>query len=44
MDFNVSADPPHVVEFRNEVAAWLAEQFKGLWPPALVGFLVDARG
>jgi alkylation response protein AidB-like acyl-CoA dehydrogenase len=29
MDFNVSADPPHVVEFRNEVAAWLAEQFKG---------------
>src|SRR2546422_11632649 len=29
MDFNVSADPPHVVEFRNEIAAWLAEQFKG---------------
>ena len=29
MDFNVSADPPQVVEFRNEVAAWLAEQFKG---------------
>ena len=29
MDFNVSADPPHVVEFRNEVAAWLAEQSKG---------------
>ena len=29
MDFNVSADPPHVVEFRNEVAAWMAEQFKG---------------
>ena len=29
MDFNVSADPPHVVEFRNEVVAWMAEQFKG---------------
>ena len=29
MDFNVSADPPHVVEFRKEVAAWMAEQFKG---------------
>ena len=29
MDFNVSADPPHVVEFRREVAAWLAEEFKG---------------
>ena len=29
MDFTVSADPPHVVEFRKEVAAWLAEQFKG---------------
>ncbi|MGZ8500604.1 MAG: acyl-CoA dehydrogenase family protein, partial [Candidatus Binatia bacterium] len=29
MDFNVSADPPHVVEFRKEVGAWLAEQFKG---------------
>ena len=24
MDFNVSADPPHVVEFRKEVAAWMA--------------------
>ena len=29
MDFNVSADPPHVVEFRKEVAAWMAEQFAG---------------
>ena len=29
MDFNVSADPPQVVEFRKEVAGWLAEQFKG---------------
>src|SRR3990170_470657 len=29
MDFNVSADPPQVVEFRKEVAAWMAEQFKG---------------
>ena len=29
MDFNVSADPPHVVEFRKEVAAWVAEQMKG---------------
>jgi hypothetical protein len=29
MDFTVSADPPHVVEFRKEVSAWLAEQFKG---------------
>jgi alkylation response protein AidB-like acyl-CoA dehydrogenase len=29
MDFTVSADPPHVVEFRKEVGAWLAEQFKG---------------
>src|SRR5574341_1906854 len=29
MDFNVSADPPHVVEFRKEVAAWLAGEFKG---------------
>jgi len=28
MDFNVSADPPHVVEFRKEVAVWMAEQFK----------------
>ena len=24
-----SADPPHVVEFRKEVGAWMAEQFKG---------------
>ena len=29
MDFNVSADPPHVVEFRKEVSAWLAEQMRG---------------
>ena len=29
MDFNVSADPPQVVEFRKEVSAWLAEEFKG---------------
>ena len=29
MDFNVSADPPQVVDFRKEVAAWMAEQFKG---------------
>jgi hypothetical protein len=29
MDFNVSTDPPHVVEFRKEVAAWVAEQMKG---------------
>src|SRR3989337_394220 len=29
MDFNVSADPPQVVEFRKEAAAWMAAQFKG---------------
>ena len=29
MDFDVSADPPHVVDFRKEVAAWMDEQFKG---------------
>jgi 3-oxocholest-4-en-26-oyl-CoA dehydrogenase alpha subunit len=29
MDFNVAADPPEVVEFRNEVSAWLAEQMRG---------------
>jgi alkylation response protein AidB-like acyl-CoA dehydrogenase len=29
MDFTVSADPPHVVEFRKEVSAWLAEQMRG---------------
>jgi 3-oxocholest-4-en-26-oyl-CoA dehydrogenase alpha subunit len=29
MDFNVSADPPHVVDFRKEVSAWLAEQMRG---------------
>jgi alkylation response protein AidB-like acyl-CoA dehydrogenase len=29
MDFNVSADPPQVIEFRKEVSAWLAEQMRG---------------
>jgi len=29
MDFTVSADPTHVVEFRKEVSAWLAEQMRG---------------
>jgi alkylation response protein AidB-like acyl-CoA dehydrogenase len=29
MDFNVSADPPNVVEFRKEVSAWLSEQMRG---------------
>jgi len=29
MDFTVSADPQHVVEFRKEVSAWLAEQMRG---------------
>ena len=29
MDFNISADPPHVAEFRKEVSAWLAEQMRG---------------
>jgi alkylation response protein AidB-like acyl-CoA dehydrogenase len=29
MDFNVSADPPHVAEFRKEVSAWLADQMRG---------------
>ena len=29
MDFSVSADPPHVVEFRKEVNSWLAEQMRG---------------
>jgi alkylation response protein AidB-like acyl-CoA dehydrogenase len=29
MDFNVAADPPHVVDFRKEVSAWLAEQMRG---------------
>ena len=29
MDFTVSADPPHVVEFRKEVSSWLAEQMRG---------------
>ena len=25
----LAADPPHVVDFRKEVAAWMAEEFKG---------------
>lgn len=29
MDFNVSADPPHIVEFRKEVRAWLEENMRG---------------
>jgi 3-oxocholest-4-en-26-oyl-CoA dehydrogenase alpha subunit len=29
MDFTVSADPEHVVHFRKEVSAWLAEQMRG---------------
>jgi 3-oxocholest-4-en-26-oyl-CoA dehydrogenase alpha subunit len=29
MDFNVSADPAHVVEFRKEVHAWLEENMRG---------------
>src|SRR6266568_1601466 len=29
MDFNVSADPPNVVEFRKEVRAWLEEKMRG---------------
>jgi alkylation response protein AidB-like acyl-CoA dehydrogenase len=29
MDFNVSAEPPNVVEFRKEVSAWLPEQMRG---------------
>jgi 3-oxocholest-4-en-26-oyl-CoA dehydrogenase alpha subunit len=29
MDFNVAADPPHVVEFRKEVRAWLEENMRG---------------
>jgi alkylation response protein AidB-like acyl-CoA dehydrogenase len=29
MDFNVSAEPPNVVEFRKEVSAWLSEQMRG---------------
>jgi alkylation response protein AidB-like acyl-CoA dehydrogenase len=29
MDFNVSADPPEVVEFRKEVSVWLAEEMRG---------------
>jgi 3-oxocholest-4-en-26-oyl-CoA dehydrogenase alpha subunit len=29
MDFNVSAEPPNVVEFRKEASAWLSEQMRG---------------
>jgi len=29
MDFYVSADPPHIVEFRKEVRAWLEENMHG---------------
>ena len=29
MDFNISADPPDVVEFRKEVRAWLEENMRG---------------
>jgi len=29
MDFNISADPPNVVEFRKEVRAWLEENMHG---------------
>ena len=29
MDFTVSADPEHVVQFRKDVSAWLAEQMRG---------------
>ena len=29
MDFNISADPPHVVEFRKEVRGWLEENMRG---------------
>jgi alkylation response protein AidB-like acyl-CoA dehydrogenase len=29
MDFTVSADPEHVVQFRKEVSAWMAEQMRG---------------
>src|SRR5881227_2065488 len=29
MDFNISADPPHIVEFRKEVRAWLEENMRG---------------
>src|SRR5438093_2767399 len=29
MDFNVSADPPHIVEIRKEVRAWLEENMHG---------------
>jgi len=29
MDFNVSAEPPNVVEFRKEFSTWLAEQMRG---------------
>jgi len=29
MDFNISADPPHVLEFKKEVRAWLEENMRG---------------
>ena len=29
MDFNISADPPQVVEFRKEVRGWLEENMRG---------------
>jgi alkylation response protein AidB-like acyl-CoA dehydrogenase len=29
MDFNVSADPPHVLEFKKEVRAWLEDNMRG---------------
>jgi len=29
MDFKISADPPHIVEFRKEVRAWLEENMRG---------------
>jgi 3-oxocholest-4-en-26-oyl-CoA dehydrogenase alpha subunit len=29
MDFSISADPPHVIEFRKEVRAWLQENMRG---------------
>lgn len=29
MEFNISADPPNVVEFRKEVRAWLEENMRG---------------
>jgi len=29
MDFSISADPPHVIEFRKEARAWLQENMRG---------------